>query len=260
MFGHSCVGDHAVDTARLGNNLVNGLRDAFFRCDIAVQVVYALEVGLLQRLELLTGLEEVQGVDFSSIVGEAYCSEAESNTCKVSTCVNSRCSSLPTSVCPGNSDYLALQSNFPVKIFFWLCSKIDRILDSLLNLTVVGVPAGRRCLVRLRYDRGRRHLRLISTGVGLGSAAGLAKEWKTEMMERQTPPGWHPACLSTSHTPTPQETGGNGVWLIGTKCSPRARTMRAWSTRQGYCKDSVQPSSQEQRPRGELTRRRDLHV
>jgi hypothetical protein len=37
-------------------------------------------------------------------------------------------------------------------------------------LTIGGVAVGRRCLVRLRHDRGRRHLRLIcSVGCeGLG--------------------------------------------------------------------------------------------
>lgn len=68
VLGHASVGDHAVNAARLRNNLVNGLDYALFRRNIAVQVVQPLGVGLLERLEFFTRLEEIERVDLSGIV------------------------------------------------------------------------------------------------------------------------------------------------------------------------------------------------
>ena len=62
VLGHAGIGDHAVNTTGLLHNLVDGLLDALFGCDIGLD---ELEVGeaLLQRSEVLAGLHQIQRVD-----------------------------------------------------------------------------------------------------------------------------------------------------------------------------------------------------
>ncbi|KAJ0158058.1 hypothetical protein CTA2_12395 [Colletotrichum tanaceti] len=103
VLGHAGVGHEAVDGALPGHDGVDGGCDALLGRDVAVDVVQAAALGvrpLLDRLELLAGLEEVERVDGGGVVGEAHLGDAQADP----------------SVGARDGDHLVLQRDPPVVI------------------------------------------------------------------------------------------------------------------------------------------------
>lgn len=109
-----------------------------------MEVFDALWVGLGKCLELLTGLEEIERVDFGGIVGKAYGRKSKTNS----------------SVCAGDGDDFALERDLPVEILLGLGCEIYWVGNRLLDLSSVSVGVAILwCdLSLVGNDGSRRHL------------------------------------------------------------------------------------------------------